>query len=205
MGKFSKLKEDENTFGGAATLYTASWRPGTEPQDEDSWGERYEPGHSVGFEPNLYCCKDIKCSHGPDHGPSRKHGGSGTTPIHQCHLNRAIRKLCKERQLTKANSYKRKRRNSRPIITVQIDRSTCLSYNGDTNEFGYDGIPNGACNKVAEKIQKDLNVIIDVDIQPTHTFDLNSQDAMYHALFKYDLEDEADEGALSKEGGVGEL
>ena len=111
----------------------------------------------------------------------RIHGSSGTTPIHQYHLNRAIRKLCAQRGLTKSNSSKRSLRKRRPNITVQIDKSTCLSHNGYINDFGYKGIPNSACNKVTEKIEKDLNVVIDVEIQPPHTFDLNAQDAMYHA------------------------
>ena len=68
---------------------TASW-PGTVPQEDDRNQDRCEPGHYVGFEPNLYRCVDIrnrrKCSHGPDHGRNRVHGGSGTTPIHEDHL-----------------------------------------------------------------------------------------------------------------------
>ena len=71
-----------------------------------------------------------KCSHGPSFGKKRIHGSSGTTPIHQYHLNRAIRKLCAQRGLTKSNSSKRSLRKRRPNITVQIDKSTCLSHNG---------------------------------------------------------------------------
>ena len=56
---------------------------------------------------------------------------------------------------------------------MQIDKSTCLSYNNETNEFGYRSVPNGACNKITEKLEKELNIFIDVEIQPTHTFDLS--------------------------------
>ena len=125
--------------------------------------------------------------------------------IHKYHLNRAIRKLCKERNITKSNREKRKRRNTRPTITAQIDKSTCLSYNNDINEFGYKGIPNPACMEVVKKIEKDLNVIIDVEIQSTHTFDLNAQDAMYHSSFKLCLKRLKDEAAPSKHGGAAEL
>ena len=68
---------------------TASW-PGTVPQEDDRNQDRCEPGHYVGFESNLYRCVDIrnrrKCSHAPDHGRNRVHGGPGTSPIHQDHL-----------------------------------------------------------------------------------------------------------------------
>ena len=51
------------------------------------------------------------------------------------------------------------------------------------NEFGYNGVPNAGCHKIVQKIETDLNVHIEIEIQPTHTFDLNAQDAMYHASF----------------------
>ena len=66
---------------------------------------------------------------------------------------------------------------------MQIDKSTCLSYNHEINDFGYKGVPNSACLKVVRKIEEDLNIFIEIDIQATHTFDLNAQDALFHANF----------------------
>ena len=70
------------------------------------------------------------------------------------------------------------------------------------NEFGYPGVPNSSCDSVTTKIEDNLNVIIDVEVQSTHTFDLNAQDAMFHASFKHEIKKE---GAPSREGGAGEF
>ena len=56
--------------------------------------------------------------------------------------------------------------------------------------------------RIGNVIRKDLNVDIDIEVQATHTFDLNAQDAMFHASFKHELKKE---GPPSKKGGAGEL
>ena len=69
-------------------------------------------------------------------------------------------------------------------MTFQIDKSTCLSYNNALNDFGYKGVSSNALRDMLDDIQNDYAVDIEVEIQPTHTFDFNAQDALYHPELK---------------------
>ena len=66
----------------------------------------------------------------------------------------------------------------------QIDKSTCLSYNNAENELGYRGVPPQAFQSMIDEIALNFAIDLTVRIQPTHTFDFNSQDALYHAALK---------------------
>ena len=58
------------------------------------------------------------------------------------------------------------------------------SYNNALNDFGYKGVSSNALRDMLDDIQNDYAVDIEVEIQPTHTFDLNAQDALYHSELK---------------------
>ena len=72
----------------------------------------------------------------------------------------------------------------KPTVTIQIDKSTCLSYNLRENAFGYRGVPTNAFKELLREIEFAYAVNLDVQIQPTHTFDFNAQDALYHGELK---------------------
>ena len=93
-----------------------------------------------------------------------------------------------ERGITKKNSKRQRGRNkAKLLVTLQIDKSTCLSYNFHKNEYGYNGVPTQAMKDLLDEISHEYAVEIQCDVQPTHTFDLNAQDAMYHAELKRQL------------------
>ena len=52
------------------------------------------------------------------------------------------------------------------------------------NDFGYKGVSSNALRDMLDDIQNDYAVDIEVEIQPTHTFDFNAQDALYHSELK---------------------
>ncbi len=72
----------------------------------------------------------------------------------------------------------------------QIDKSTCLSYNNAEIELGYRGVPPQAFQSMIDEIALNFAIDLTVRIQPTHTFDFNSQDAFYHAALKQRLRKE---------------
>ena len=190
-GKAPKVKTNERIQFNTGTAYTATW-PGGMPMEGDFLDETVDPGDYASLEFNKYRCQRKgsrkACPHGPDSGPRRKHGGSGTAPIHRYHMRKAITKMLKDRGITKANSKKRRgKKKKRPQVTVQIDKSTCLSYNLRVNEFGYKGVPTGKMEDLMEEVAHEFAVDVKVDVQPTHTFDFNAQDAMYHSELKYKL------------------
>ena len=93
-----------------------------------------------------------------------------------------------QRNLTKKNSKKRRgRKKNRPKVTLQIEKSTCLSYNLRENDFGYKGVPTNAFRDLLDEMELDFAVDISVEIQPAHTFDFNAQDALFHAELKRQL------------------
>ena len=168
----------------------------TPPNQRDFYSKKFwvlevNPGDYAALEFNLYRCQGKsrrKCPHGPDCGPRRKHGGSGTAPIHRYHIEKAVTKMLASRGITKKNSTLRRGRNkSRPQVTLQIDKNTCLSYNHHINDYGYKGVPTKAMKTLLDRMANDFAVDIKCDIQPTHTFDLNAQDALYHAELKRQL------------------
>ena len=87
--------------------------------------------------------------------------------------------------VTKKNSKERRGvGKKRPRVTFQIDNSTFLSYNNAENKFGYKGVASIAIRDLLDEIELDFAVDIDIQIQPTHTFDFNAQDALYHSGIK---------------------
>ena len=64
---------------------------------------------------------------------------------------------------------------------VQIDKSTCQSYNLKQNFFGYRDVPTSRTQLLLEDIAEkhDLSIMI---VQATHTFDVNGCDALLHLL-----------------------
>ena len=52
------------------------------------------------------------------------------------------------------------------------------------NDFGYKGVSSNALRDMLDDIQNDYAVDIEVEIQPTHIFDFNAQDALYHSELK---------------------
>ena len=51
-----------------------------------------------------------------------------------------------------------------------------------SNDFGYKDVSSRALRDILDDIQNDYAVDIKVEIQPTHTFDFNAQDALSHRI-----------------------
>jgi len=67
---------------------------------------------------------------------------------------------------------------------VQIDKSTCQSYNLKENFFGYRGVPTSRTQLLLEELSDKHGVFIMVVVQATHTFDVNGCDALLHSAQK---------------------
>ena len=52
------------------------------------------------------------------------------------------------------------------------------------NDFGYKGVSSNALRDMLDDIQNDYAVDIEVEIQPSHIFYFNAQDALYHSELK---------------------
>ena len=61
---------------------------------------------------------------------------------------------------------------------VQIDKSTCQSYNLKQNFFGYRGVPTSRTELLLQEIADAHGVFILVAVQATHTFDVNGCDIL---------------------------
>jgi len=181
-GQFPILKENEKTFG-TGTGYTAS-APGNGDVEPWSYAE---------LELNKYKCVSIKrkkpCPHGPDVGPQRYHGGSGTAAIHYYHLKRQLQSFFQHRGITKRNAKSRRgKRRRKPKFVIQMDKSTCQTINNKQNEkFGYNGILRPKTRLLLDEMELDYAVTIETEIQFTHGFDVNAQDALFHAALKREL------------------
>ena len=70
---------------------------------------------------------------------------------------------------------------------VQIDKSTCQSYNLKQNFFGYRGVPTSRTELLLQEIADAHGVFILVAVQATHTFDVNGCDALLHSAQKRKL------------------
>ena len=66
---------------------------------------------------------------------------------------------------------------------MRLDKSTCHSYNLGDGIFGYKGISTKAVQKLLSEVEQKYNVIKAI-VQPTHCFDLNACDALYHSVAK---------------------
>ena len=67
---------------------------------------------------------------------------------------------------------------------VQLDKSTCQSYNGAAGIFGFNGRPSQRTTNLLDEISEDYGVIIKAVVQPTHCFDINSCDALLNSCQK---------------------
>ncbi len=72
----------------------------------------------------------------------------------------------------------------RDWFIVQADKSTCQSNNRQNGIFGYPGVPTIDAQLLLDEISADYNVFIGMIIQPTHRFDFNAPDALYHSVVK---------------------
>ena len=79
---------------------------------------------------------------------------------------------------------KRRPRKPRGFFLVRMDKSTCQSYNLKEGVFGYKGTPTKAVEELLTVIEKKYGVVIKAIVQPTHCFDLNACDALYHSVAK---------------------
>ena len=67
---------------------------------------------------------------------------------------------------------------------VQMDKSTCKTYNIKNNFLGYRGIPTVRTKLLLEEIAENYGVFILVVPQATHIFDINGCDALLHSVQK---------------------
>ena len=70
---------------------------------------------------------------------------------------------------------------------VQIDKSTCQSYNLKQNFFGYRGVPTSRTQLLLEDIAEKHGVFIMVVVQATHKFDVNGCDTLLYSSQKRKL------------------
>ena len=70
------------------------------------------------------------------------------------------------------------------FFIVQMDKSTCQSNNRADGIFGYPGKPTKATAEILGEIAEEYGVFIGVIVQPTHRYDLNACDALYHSIVK---------------------
>ena len=79
---------------------------------------------------------------------------------------------------------KRQPSSPKAFFLVRMDKSTCQSYNLGIGVFGYPGKPTKATAQILETIGRKYGVVVKAVVQPTHCFDLNSCDALYHSVAK---------------------
>ena len=70
---------------------------------------------------------------------------------------------------------------------IQLDKSTCQTKNNVINEFGYLGVLNTKSSTFLNQIEQDFNIKARAEVQFTHGFDVNAQDAQYHSSLKFEL------------------
>ena len=180
VGKTPIHRRTQEKVIGTASAFIAVW-----PGDSEN-----EPGIYAELEPNLPKCEALKkrkpCPHGDNSGPGRVHGSSGTAATHAYHLKRFVKKHLHQRGF---KPVKRTRKTPRAKLCVQLDKSTCQSYNRGENEFGYLGVPTKKTKAILAEIEHEYQVSIKVVIQPTHSFDFNAPDALIHSAIKREMRD----------------
>ena len=72
----------------------------------------------------------------------------------------------------------------RDFFIVQADKSTCQSNNRQVGIFGYPGVPTIDARLLLDEIAADFGMFIGMIIQPTHRFDFDAPDALYHSVVK---------------------
>ena len=75
----------------------------------------------------------------------------------------------------------------KPTLMIQLDKSTCQIKNSVINEFGYLGVLNTKSSTFLNQIEQDFNIKACAEVQFTHGFDVNAQDAQYHSSLKFEL------------------
>ena len=119
-------------------------------------------------------------------GPGRTCGISGTTDTHEYHLEFIVKKCIEQRGFTEIIDYD-------PFVDpfpehplgyfiVQMDKSTCQTYNLKNNFLGYRGIPTAQTKLFLDEIAEKHGVFILVVPQATHIFDVNGCDALLHSV-----------------------
>ena len=129
-----------------------------------------EPGYYSCLELDYPKYKDYKqcpdsslCpKHGtPKAGPGRRCGISSTADTHEYHLERLVKKCLIERGypeiIDEEGAYP-----EQPLayFIVQIDKSTCQSYNLKENFFGYRGVPTSRTQLLLEELSDKHGVFI---------------------------------------------
>ena len=104
---------------------------------------------------------------------------------HEWHLERLVKQHLEERGISPLDPE----RDSDPeeplgYFIVQLDKSTCQSYNGAPGIFGFNGRPSERTVLLLEEIAEDYGVVIKAVVQPTHCFDINACDALLHSVQK---------------------
>ena len=115
---------------------------------------------------------------------------SGTSFTHDYHLERIVTKCIESRGWEKLNSDNENEDEYpedgtyRDYFVVQADKSTCQSNNRAVEIFGYKGLPTLDAKLLLEELATDYGTFIGMIIQPTHRFDFNGPDALYHSVVK---------------------
>ena len=84
-------------------------------------------------------------------------------------------------------AYRPHPEQSLAYFIVQIDKTTCQSYNLQENFFGYRGVPTSRIQLLLEELSDKHRVFIMVVVRATHTFDVNGCDALLHFAQKRKL------------------
>ena len=126
------------------------------------------------------------CSyHGtPKAGPERTCGTSGTSETHEYHLERIVKKMLVERGFPEIGEDDEYPDQPLGYFIVQMDKSTCQSYNNAQNFFLYNGVPTKRTVLLLEEISAMHGVFVMAVVQPTHCFDINGCDALLHSAQK---------------------
>ena len=156
-------------------------------------------------DPGFYSCLELdypKCKHNkknpesslcvyhstPKAGPDRTCDISGTADTHEFHLERIVKKCVEERSFPEivdddphVNPYP-----DQPLgyFIVQMDKSTCHTYNLKEYFFGYRGVLTSRTTLLLEDIAEMYGVYILVVVQATHTFDINGCNALLYSAQK---------------------
>ena len=112
-------------------------------------------------------------------------GISGTSFTHDYHLERIVIESRGWEIFTSDNEEHYPEHGTfRDYFIVQADKSTCQSNNRTAGIFGYPGVPTIDAQLLLDDIAAEYGVFIGMIIQPTHRFDFNGPDALYHIVVK---------------------
>ena len=156
-----------------------------------------QPGYYSVLELDYAKCAALKkqreLDHCPKHktpraGPGRTCGISGTADTHEWHLEHATLQFLEERGIEKLDPEREvDPEEPQGYFLVQLDKSTCQSYNLAPGIFGFNGKPTKRTTDLLQEIACDYGVVVEAIVQPTHCFDLNACDALLHSCQKRKL------------------